>query len=80
MFHFGSGSGPISLNSATAVLAIATAESHTASTVASAKYRFRTPPGTYAITVIWQGVAVERHLANAGRELARAYVTLAQRP
>ena len=27
-----------------------------------------------------QVLAVERHLADAGRELARAYVTLAQRP
>ena len=45
-------SGPISLNSATTVQAIATTESHTASTVASANYKFRTPPGTYAITVI----------------------------
>ncbi len=45
-------SGPISLNSATTVQAIATVERHTASTVASANYKFRTPPGTYAITVI----------------------------
>jgi hypothetical protein len=45
-------SGPISLNSATTVQAIVTAESQTASTVASANYKFRTPLGTYAITVI----------------------------
>jgi hypothetical protein len=34
------------------VQAKATAESHTASTVASANCKFRTPPGTYVITVI----------------------------
>jgi hypothetical protein len=44
--------GPISLNSATTVQVIATAEIHTASTVASANCKFRTPPGTYAIAVI----------------------------
>ncbi|HEY1469184.1 MAG TPA: hypothetical protein VGF61_09065 [Candidatus Acidoferrum sp.] len=32
--------------------AIATAESHTTSTVASANYKFRTPSGTYTLTVI----------------------------
>jgi hypothetical protein len=45
-------SSPISLTPATAVQAIATAASHTASTVASANYKFKTPSGTYTLTVI----------------------------
>jgi chitobiase/beta-hexosaminidase-like protein/centrosomal CEP192-like protein len=45
-------SGPIPLNSATTVQAIASAASHTASTVASANYKFRTPAGNYTVTVI----------------------------
>jgi hypothetical protein len=45
-------SGPISLDSATTVQAIATASGYTTSSVASANYKFQTPSGTYTITVI----------------------------
>jgi len=64
---------------------MATAANHTASTVASANYKFRTPEGSYTLTVIptvtrsgiKQVVAVERDLADAGCELAGArYVNL----
>jgi hypothetical protein len=42
----------ISVNSATTVQAMATATNHAASTVASANYKFRTPAGSYTLTVI----------------------------
>jgi hypothetical protein len=79
-------SGPISLNSATTVQTIATVESHTASTVASANYKFRTPPGTYAITVTptvtaaGSGKAWPLNAISLTRVVNLAYVTLAQRP
>ena len=44
--------GAISVNSATTVQAMATAASHTASSVANANYKFRTPAGAYTLTVI----------------------------
>ena len=44
--------GAISVNSAITVQAMATAASHTASPVASASYKFRTPAGSYTLTVI----------------------------
>ena len=68
----------ISVNSATTVQAMATATSHTASTVASANYKFR-PRGLLHTNRdshgdrggIKQIVAVERDITDAGRELAR---------
>jgi protoporphyrinogen oxidase len=44
--------GPIPLSSAAPVQAIATAASHATRSVASANYKFRTPAGTYTLTVI----------------------------
>ena len=45
-------SGPIILNSAATVQAIATASDFKTSRVASANYKFKTPSGTYGLTVI----------------------------
>ena len=67
--------------------AIAIAASHTASTVVSANYKFKTPSGTWTLTVIPTGdcggikqvVANERDLADVGDELARALLQLNER-
>jgi hypothetical protein len=55
--------------------------------VASANYKFKTPSGTWTLTVIPTGdcggikqvVADERDLADAGGELARALLQLSDR-
>ncbi len=44
-------SAPFSLNSATTVMAIATATGYTDSSVGSAAYKFRTAAATYPLTV-----------------------------